>query len=223
MNAEEYRVVIVDDYVLLSQTLANIINAFDQFKVIFTCRNGQQLLEFLESPFDKPDIILMDINMPILNGIEATEIISNKIPSIKIIALSMEINESKIIGMLQAGASGYLIKDIPAKNLEAALLQVMEQGYIAFGDFGNKLKISRPNDGFDQIKLTEKEKLFLTLYMNEPNIRNIVLNTNNSLEQIEEIRKKVFNKLGVNDRINFVLSVYKNPYLRKIYDERNLG
>ena len=86
----KYSVVVVDDHILLSQAIGGLVEAFEQFTVLYICMNGQELLDKLRNPKNIPDVVLMDVNMPILNGIETTEILHENFPQIKVLALSIE-------------------------------------------------------------------------------------------------------------------------------------
>ena len=88
-----HSVVVVDDHNLLSQAIGGLVDSFENFKVLYTCRNGKELIDRLKIPEDVPDIVLMDVNMPILNGIETTEHLRKHFPKIKVLALSIEEDE----------------------------------------------------------------------------------------------------------------------------------
>ena len=112
----KHSVVIVDDHTLLSQAIAGMVNTFDKFKVLYTCKNGQELIDkFSESPKFIPDLVLMDINMPIMNGVETTEWVTKNHPTVDVMGLSVEDENSTILKMLKAGAIGYLLKDNSSK------------------------------------------------------------------------------------------------------------
>ena len=105
-------VVIVEDHILLSQAIASLVNSFSNFTVLYVCKHGKELLTKLKTPENIPDIILMDVNMPIMSGIEATEILTKEYPTIKVMAFSVEEEDTTIIKMLKAGAKGYLLKEV---------------------------------------------------------------------------------------------------------------
>ena len=106
-----YSVVVVDDHFLLSQAIGGLVQEFENFDVLYLCKNGQDLLDKFNDPINIPDLVLMDIKMPILNGIETTERLKIKYPNVKVLALSIEEDEYTILKMLRAGAKGYLMKD----------------------------------------------------------------------------------------------------------------
>ena len=126
----KYSVVIVDDHTLLSQAIGAMVDTFDKFKVLYTCKNGKELTErFSDSPKNIPDVVLMDINMPVMNGIETTDWITKNHATVHVMALSVEDADATILQMLKAGAVGYLLKDTEKSVLEKALLEVVENGF----------------------------------------------------------------------------------------------
>ena len=108
----EYTVVVVDDHMLLSQAIGALVDAFEQFKVLYLCKNGQELIDKCQNPKNIPKVVLMDVNMPILNGIETTAYLKDHFPDVKVLALSVEEDETTVLKMLRAGAKGYLMKDV---------------------------------------------------------------------------------------------------------------
>ncbi|MEO1098295.1 MAG: response regulator transcription factor, partial [Bacteroidota bacterium] len=104
-----YSVVIVDDHLLFAQALENLVNTFKDFHVLYHAKNGKELFEQLNKNDQLPDVVLLDINMPIMNGIETMQELSKNHPEIVVLALSMDDEESTIIKMLRSGAKGYLL------------------------------------------------------------------------------------------------------------------
>ena len=120
-------IVLTDDHILLRNGLAGLIKNLGHH-VLFEADNGKDLIEKLNSRH-LPDLVLMDINMPEMDGCEATEWLRKHHPKIKVLALSMYNNESAIIRMLKAGAKGYILKDSRPQQLEVAIDAIMKQGF----------------------------------------------------------------------------------------------
>src|SRR5690349_8448043 len=105
---EKIKIVLADDQLLFRKGIASIINSFRNIDILAEASDGQELLNSLEQLQQKPDVILMDLNMPGMNGIEATKAIRAAYPRIKIIVLSVHNEEKYIVHMLELGAHGYL-------------------------------------------------------------------------------------------------------------------
>ena len=207
---ETYSVVVVEDHKLLSQAISGLVNSFEQFEVYYLCGNGKELLTNLKTPKNIPDIILMDVNMPILNGIETTRIVSKEYPGIKVIALSIEEDETTIINMLKVGAKGYLLKDIEKNTLEIALKEVMRNGYYYTQDISNILVNSFNHKNSSEVKLKEREIEFIKHACSEMTYKEISEKMFLSPKTIEGYRDVLFQKLNFKNRIGLVLYAIKN-------------
>ena len=205
-----YRVVIVEDHILLSQAIAGLVNAFNKFEVPYQCNNGQELLDKLKTPGNIPDVVLMDVNMPILNGIETTEILKKEFPQIKVIALSVEGAEETIIKMLKAGAKGYLLKDVEKEVLETALKEVISTGYYHTKEVSNILFNSLNEDESSVVKLKDRELEFIKLVCSELTYKEIADKMFLSPKTIDGYRDSLFQKLHVKNKIGLVLYAIKN-------------
>lgn len=210
----KYSVVIVDDHTLLSQAIAGMVNTFNKFKVLYTCKNGQDLIDkFSASPKNIPDVVLMDINMPIINGIEATEWITKNHPNVDVMALSVENADITILQMLKAGAIGYLLKDTEKKVLEHALIEVVENGFFHSKNITNLLMQSISGKEKSTITLKERELTFMKHACSELTYKEIANKMCLSPKTIDGYRDVLFSKLNVKNRVGLVMYAIKN----KIY------
>lgn len=209
----KYSVVVVEDHVLLSQAIGSLVDSFDKFKILYLCKNGQELLTKFKNPKNIPDIVLMDINMPILNGIETTQQLTESYPHVSVLALSVEENDTTILKMLKAGAKGYLLKDTEKRILENALLEVQETGFYHTKAVTNLLIGSLHSKKDSQIKLKERELEFIKHACTEKTYKEIALDMCLSPKTIEGYRDVLFEKLNIRNRIGLVLYAIKN----KIY------
>ena len=125
----KHAVAIIDDHLLFSQSLKGLINTFEEFEVTHEANNGQVFIENLKKSSNLPEIALMDMNMPIMDGAETTYWLNKNFPSIKVLALSMEDDENSILKMIRNGAKGYLLKDIHPDILLEALQSVLKEGF----------------------------------------------------------------------------------------------
>jgi DNA-binding NarL/FixJ family response regulator len=210
-----YSVVIVDDHTLLSHAIGEMVNNFQKFKVLYTCKNGQELVDkFSESPKFVPDIVLMDINMPIMNGIETTEWVTKNHPSVSVMGLSVDDVDETIIKMLKAGAVGYLLKDSDKSVLENGLLEIVKNGYFHTKNITNLLlRFSYGGEEIKKIKLSNKQTEFIQLACSELTYKEIAEEMCVSPKTVDGYRDVVFSKIGVKNRIGLVMYAIKN----KIY------
>ena len=213
MDMEKIKIAIVDDHKLVSKALENMISFNPNFEVLLTCYNGQDLLDKLQKAQKIPDVILMDINMPIKNGIETTAIVSKLYPNLKVIALTMEDNESTIIKMLTAGAKGYLLKDMSPDILFDAIDIVHHKG-IFYTDLVTQslLKIKTEEKQMLDLAetLKERELEFIKLACSELTYKEIAEKMFLSPRTIDGYRDSVFVKLNVKTRVGIVLFAIKH-------------
>lgn len=207
-------VVIVEDHTLLSQAIASIVNSFDKFKVLYLCKNGRELIDkFSESARHVPDIVLMDINMPIMNGVETTEWITGHHPLVHVLALTVEDDEATILRMLRVGAKGYLLKDTEKSILEHALTEVMDAGYYHSKAVSSLLVRSLSGKNSDTIRFKENELTFMKLACTEMTYKEIADKMCLSPKTIDGYRDTLFEKLNIKNRVGLAVYAIKN----KIY------
>ncbi|WP_299135535.1 response regulator transcription factor [uncultured Tenacibaculum sp.] len=208
----KYSVVVVDDHTLLSQAIEGMVNTFDKFKVLYTCKNGKEVSDkFLGSPRNIPDIVLMDVNMPVMNGIETTHWIVENYPNVHVMALSVEDADGTILKMLKAGAVGYLLKDTQKGVLEKALLELMENGFYHTKEVTNLLldSVSGKN-GRSTVSFKENELKFMRLACSELTYKEIAEKMFLSPKTIDGYRDSLFTKLDVRNRVGLVMYAIKN-------------
>jgi len=206
---QKHSVVIVEDHTLLSQAIGNIVDSFDKFKVLYLCKNGKELINKLQFPKNIPDIVLMDINMPIMNGIETTEWLKNNYTDIKVLALSVEDEDITIMKMLRAGAKGYLLKDVEKSVLEDALLEVLKNGFYHTKNV-TKLLLKSISGEESDIQFKEKELTFMKLVCTEMTYKEIAEKMFVSPKTIDGYRDVLFEKLGVKNRIGLAIYAIKH-------------
>ncbi|KGL58975.1 response regulator transcription factor [Polaribacter sp. Hel1_85] len=210
----KYSVVIVDDHTLLSQAIAAMVNTFEKFKVLYTCKNGQELVDqFSSSPKFIPDVVLMDINMPIMNGIETTEWITKNHQDVNVMALSVEDEDTTILKMLKVGAIGYLLKDTEKSVLENALVEIAENGFYHTKNVTNLLMKSLSGNGKEEIILNDRQVAFMKHACSELTYKEIADIMCLSPKTIDGYRDVLFTKLNVKNRVGLVMYAIKN----KIY------
>lgn len=203
-------IIIVDDHLLFSQALNGLISGFKDFNVSAVFANGNELVTYFSNDNKQPDIVLMDIQMPIMNGVEATKWLKENRPEIKVLALSMECEEETILKMLRAGARGYLLKDIHPSVLEHALNEVHKSGFFYTENVANTLLNSaNQKEKLREISLKSRELEFLKLACSEMTYKQISEIMFLSPKTVENYREALFEKLEVKSRIGLVLYAIK--------------
>jgi DNA-binding NarL/FixJ family response regulator len=203
-------IIIVDDHLLFSQALNGLVSKFKEFNVLAVLNNGKELVEYISEKKALPEIILMDIQMPIMNGIEATNWLKKNQPEIKVLALSMECEEATILAMLRAGAKGYLLKDIHPNILKHALNQVNLNGFYYTDSVTNTLLNSiKTKEKPKNIIIKNRELEFLKLTVSEKTYKEISEVMCLSPKTLENYRESLFEKLEVKTRIGLVIYAIK--------------
>jgi DNA-binding NarL/FixJ family response regulator len=201
-------IAMADDHVLIRQALASLVESFGGYEVIIQASNGQELLDKIDMG-NLPALILLDISMPVLNGIETAKIISTKFPDIKILALTMMDDEQSVIGMVRNGARGYIVKDAEPSLLKEAMQNVIQKGFhysdLVTGRMIHSLqKDGLSNDGYEA-KLTEREQAFLKYACTELTYKEIADRMYVSPRTVDGYRDALFEKLGVKSRVGLCL------------------
>ncbi len=208
-------IALVDDHILLRSGLASVIGSFEGFQIIFEADNGKEFIEKLgENP--EPDIVLLDITMPVMDGFETAEWIKKNRPEIKVIVLSMMDDDSSIIRMIRQGARGYILKDCKPAILKAALQEVFENGFF-FNELVSGKMIHMLQKGGVQLpeeNLNEKEIEFLKLCCTEKSYKEIAAEMNITPRVAETLRSQLFEKLNILSRIGLVMYTLKHGMVK---------
>ena len=200
------KVAIADDQQLFLKSLSMLVNTFDGFTVLSEANNGQDLINFLKSNKPLPDIILLDVNMPGMDGITAAETISKLYPEIKLVALSMNDEDNIILKMVRAGCCSYLLKDIHPIEFEKALNEIATKGFYNADAFNvNYRRILQMDKKLSDTNLSENETTFLQLACSELTYKQIAAQMHLAERTIDGYRESLFHKLKVQTRVGMVL------------------
>lgn len=206
-------IVLVDDHALLRNGLSALVSDLG-YNVRYECNNGKQLSERI-SMDDEPDIVLMDIHMPEMDGFETTEWLRNNYPLVNVIALSMFDDETSIIRMLKSGARGYILKDSNPSELKMAIDSVLSKGFycsdLVSGSMLHSIDDQSANTDLKQaLSLKSREVDFLKLVCTELTYKEISDKMHLSPRTVDGYRDELFQKLGVKSRIGLVLFAIKS-------------
>ena len=215
MTTSKPGVVLVDDHVLLRSGLASLIRGFGEYDVLFEACSGKDLIRQLKYS-RRPDIVLLDINMPDMDGFETACWLKRNSPEIKVLALSMYDTDSSVVRMLRNGAKGYILKDIEASELRMALDSIVEKGYYYTDNVTGKLihtinALDEPEYRVRQLlTLNERELEFMKLVCTECTYKEIADRMYLSPRTIDGYRDALFEKLNVRTRVGLAMYAVKN-------------
>ena len=212
MQAESAQILLVDDHQLLRKGLMKILNA-NGFTDIIEAANGEELIEILKST--RPDIILLDLHMPKMNGFESMKRIKEVNSNSKVLVLSMLDDHISIIQMIKSGVDGYLIKDSEPKELIHAIEVVLNGG-----NYYSELVNEQLNSGvlthdnyIDRNNLSERELEFLTYASSDLTYKQIAEKMFVSVRTIDGYRDSIYQKFNIKTRIGLVIFALKNKLI----------
>ncbi|PZR29358.1 MAG: DNA-binding response regulator [Citrobacter freundii] len=209
---KKIQVAIADDHSLLRNALAKLIGTFEGYTVIFEADNGKDLRNKIMQNV-VPDIVLLDINMPEMDGFETTQWLHKNYPHIRILALSMLSDEKTIIKMFRLGAKGYLLKNTDPGELKQALDSIVDKNVYLSEYVSGKLVMGLHQEAeptSKEVVLQEKEREFLRWVCSELSYKEIAEKMFLSPRTIDDYRQSLFNKLKVHSRVGLVMYAIKN-------------
>jgi DNA-binding NarL/FixJ family response regulator len=208
------KIAIADDYKIFREGLKVSLSSDDNLQVMMEADNGEDLLKELTT--QTPDVILMDLKMPIMDGMETTKEVRKKHPSIKILVVTMYEDDKFIIHMMENGAHGYLLKNAEPEEIKRSIHAVFENGYY-FNDLVNKallkklvLKNNLKPSFNTNVELTEREMQVLKLICEEKTAIEIGKEIFLSPRSVEGIRQRLIEKIGVRNTAGLVMFAIKN-------------
>ncbi len=189
---EQTRVVIVDDHPMVAEGIQSILESYDDINVIATLNNGRDAIDQLDAL--DPDVVLMDLNMPEIGGLTATEIMLERRPGTRIVIMTMHDNPEYISSALSHGAMGYLLKDVPTDEIKQAIDVVMRgERYLCTGAQGS----IAPKANNAREALTEREQTILLQLASGKSNKEVAGILDISVRTVETHRKNIKRKLGI--------------------------
>jgi DNA-binding NarL/FixJ family response regulator len=208
------KIAIADDYKIYREGLKVSLSQDESLEIIIEVDNGEDLLKEMEKGL--PEVIIMDLKMPFMDGMEATQIIRKKYPQVKIVVVSMYDDDKFIIHLMEIGANGYLFKNAEPDEIRKAIHSVHENGYY-FNDIVNKALLKKLvlkgniKPSFNQdVELTERELEVLKLICEEQTAAEIGKKIFLSPRSVEGIRQRLIEKVGVRNTAGLVMFAAKN-------------
>jgi DNA-binding NarL/FixJ family response regulator len=207
-------IALVDDHILLRNGLASIVKSFEGYSVLLEADNGKEFIQQLKTS-PAPDIVLLDINMPQMNGIETAIWMKDNLPAAKILVLSVMDTDAVIISMLKHGARGYILKDSKPAIFKQALDHIRDSGFYMNELVSNKMLnyVTHEEDKAKRAQLisqlTENEITFLQLSCTEMTYKEIAEKMSVSPRTVDGYRDHLLKKLNVQSRVGLVIFAIK--------------
>ncbi len=213
----DINVYIADDHTIFRKAMVNLLRTFSRVNEVKDAENGKELLELVKK--EPPQVVVVDLQMPIMDGVEASEILVRKFPDVKVIMLTMHDSEKYILHMVELGVHAFLLKNTEPEELERAIYTVHDKDFYHNDLVANVLRKSireqlearRPE--FSRISLTDREKEILHLICKEMTIREIGLHLNISENTVRNHRVNLMEKIGTDNAIGLVRFAYESGLL----------
>ena len=213
MEDQVIKIAMADDHTLLRSALAANINKSDNLLVVIEAANGNELISKIQSGII-PDIILLDLNMPHLDGYDTAKWVHENYPAIHIIMLTMYDSEPTLIRLLQVGVKGFLKKDTDMNELRYAIQNVMQTGFYYTNNTSGKLiNLFRKNQEHSMLMksmLTEVETQFLKWVCTDLTYKEIANEMGVNVRAVDNLRDNLFGKLEVKNRVGLVMYSIRN-------------
>lgn len=207
-------IALVDDHIVVRNALAAMINSFDGYHVTFEANHGKDFIMKLDV-HDPPDIVLLDVSMPVMNGYETAEWIRKHLPDAKVLVLTFMDAEPAIIRMLKAGARGYIVKESDDTALKDALNNLRDHGFYINELVSNKMLYHSNNPSLGkEYNLSQREITFLKLVCTGKTYKEIAGEMGVGHRTVDSYRDALFAKIGVNSRTGLVIYAIKNGIVK---------
>lgn len=215
-NKKGVRIIIADDHTIFRQGLKELIENEKDIRIIGEASDGKQVLELAKKL--KPDIILMDINIPEIDGIEVTRKLRKEMPDVKVIILSMYDDEAHILEAVKAGALGYVVKTKTAEILIKTLRTLISEGVAFSTDIMPRFldavrKIEPKNLNVQRLQLTKREIELLSALSKGFSNKEIARKFSSSEKTVKNQLNLLFNKLGVENRTKAVVKAIQQKII----------
>jgi len=210
---KSFKVYIADDHTLFRKAMVNLLKTFERVSEVKDAENGKELLTLIK--YDEPEVAIIDLQMPVMDGAETSENIIKKYPNVKIIILTMHDSNKYILHMMETGVHAFLLKNTEPDELEKAIYAVAEKDFyhndlvaaVLRKNVVEKKSGQRPQ--FKPTELTEREKEILVLICRELTIKEIGQRLFLSENTVRNHRVNMMEKIGVNNTVGLVKFAYE--------------
>lgn len=214
MTPDIIRVAIADDHKIFRKGVIHSLKQYQNIDFILEAENGDELIQGVEE--QQPDIVLMDLKMPVRDGIETTKYLNKHFPDIRVLVLTMFEDERFVGHLMESGANGYLLKSTEPAEIRQAIMDVMKTGFY-LNNFVNRILIKKnyskqkfnPNLNAE-IAVSDREKEVLNLVCMEYTAQEIAVKMDISPRTVEAIKDRLMERFGVKNSVGLVFFAMKN-------------
>lgn len=217
MTPEIIKVAIADDHKIFRKGVILSLKAYHNIKFIFEAENGEELIKGIEK--EQPDIVLLDLKMPVKDGIETTKYLNKHFPKVRILILTMFEDERFVGHLMDTGANGYLLKSTEPTEIKQGIMEVMSTGFY-LNNFVNRVLIKKnySKQKFNpslttEIVLSEREKEVLSLVCMEFTAQEIAQKMEISARTVEAIKDRLMQRFEVKNSVGLVFFAMKNSLI----------
>lgn len=214
MNEEVIKVAIADDHQIFRKGVILSLRQYNNLEFVLEAENGEQLLQGLETAH--PDVILMDLRMPVKDGIETTKIVTKTYPHIYVLVLTMFEDERFVLHLMENGANGYLLKSTEPAEIRKAIMEVKQKGYY-LNNFVNRILLKRSHNRQKavptvnaELTMNDREREVIRLMCMEYTAQEIAKAMDISPRTVEAIKDRLMERFGVKNTAGLVFFVVKN-------------
>ncbi len=206
-------IIIADDHNLFRKGLRNIIESLgEEYCVKGEASNGEELISLLKAAKEPPRLVILDINMPVIDGFQSISWMNEHFPEVPVLIISMIEKEETIMRMLKMGARGYLSKDVETGDLKRAIIAILEKGFYYTDFLTGRLVHQLQKDAIAKpdIQLNSRELEVLKLACTELTYKEIADKLFLSIKTIDTYRDNLFKKTGASSRVGLVIYAIRN-------------
>ncbi len=209
------KIALADDQLMLTEALATVINSFDNCKVLYTATNGKELIEKITTSQQEPDVLILDLAMPVMDGYETAAWLQQNKPSVKVLMLTMNDTDAALVRLLRYGVKGFVKKDAHPNELRLAIHDMANTGYYYNTGTAGKLANLVARDEINDIRIkdadfTDQEKELLRYFCLDLTYKQIAEKMNMSPSMVDKIRGALCTRLALRTRVGLALYAIKS-------------
>ncbi len=215
---EAIDICIVDDHTLFRKAIIRLVSSFTRIGQISEAENGKVCLDLLRKAQRLPDVVLLDLDMPVMNGVDTAEAIRLKYPEMKIIILTMHDNQKYMMHMIEIGVHSFLLKDCDPDELEKAISAVVDREYyhndMMVSAMRRSVKVKSERPSFNKLtELTDREREIFMLICSELSLKDISIKLSVSERTVHAHKANIQSKLGLKNTVSMIKFAFDSGFM----------